>query len=249
MSTAQATIKEISELAEQERKSAYSSLEVAKTYVITSPEMAEMAAEDLKAIAVKKKQIDELRKSKTRPLDELKKQFMDAFSPALKLLDDADNVLRNAVITFRAEENRKLEAERKKQQEALRIAQEESHRKALEAQQEAEKAAIAGDETTAIALRQQAETQAAIAEAVAFAPPVVVEQTKLSGIGSTKVWKAEVIDLMALVKAVAAGQASIELIQANTSEINKRAKALKQNFSAPGVRVYAEDGLTVRGSR
>jgi hypothetical protein len=51
---------------------------------------------------------------------------------------------------------------------------------------------------------------------------------------------------MALVKAVANGEASIDLLEANTKSINQRATALKAEFKVPGIRVYTVDIVSAR---
>ena len=68
-------------------KSAESYLSSAKAYVIQSPEMAEAASDDLKAIKAKYKQLDDLRKSITKPFDDAKKGIMDLFRAPLEYLE------------------------------------------------------------------------------------------------------------------------------------------------------------------
>jgi len=61
-----------------------------------------------------------------------------------------------------------------------------------------------------------------------------------------KLYHAEVIDLMALVKAIAAGQAPIILVEANMVVLNSQARSLKETMSYPGVKVVAEDNLGIK---
>ena len=57
---------------------------------------------------------------------------------------------------------------------------------------------------------------------------------------SKDVWVCEIIDLMALVKAVAAGIAPIEYLEAKMPEIRKDVKRLKDEYACPGVRAWKE---------
>lgn len=241
---------EISAIAQAEQKASYTALEVAKTYVIESAEMAELAAEELKAIKTKQAELDEKRKAITRPLDEKKKQIMSLFKPAQDLLEQAENVLKSSIINWKAEESKRIRLENERQKELQRLAQEEANKRAREAEVAAQIAEQSGDVVKAEEFKTVAQTQAAVAEAIAYAPPVqAVAAPKLSGISSREDWKAEVVNLMALVQAVARGEAPLELIQANQTEINKHARALKSNMRVPGVRVYAEEVVAARRAR
>lgn len=53
-------------------------------------------------------------------------------------------------------------------------------------------------------------------------------------------WTMRVTDLLALVKAVAAGEVDLEVLQANDGVLRKRAKALKSAMKYPGVVVWDE---------
>jgi hypothetical protein len=58
---------------------------------------------------------------------------------------------------------------------------------------------------------------------------------------------AEVDDLMALVKAVAEGKAPLRYLAANTAELSRDAKASKEAFSVPGVKLVKDTGSRVGG--
>lgn len=59
-------------------------------------------------------------------------------------------------------------------------------------------------------------------------------------------WTMRVTDLMALVKAVAAGEVDPEVLQANEPVLRKRAKALKAAMKYPGVEVFDEGAAVFR---
>jgi hypothetical protein len=81
-------------------------------------------------------------------------------------------------------------------------------------------------------------------------PPVIMHKTtapKIKGIQTKEVVKAEVTDLMVLIKAVAAGEAPENLIQANMPAVNKMAQALGKSMKVPGIRVYSDKVIAVGG--
>lgn len=252
------------ELAAKEETAAQSTLTVAQSYVIDSPEMAEAAADDLGQIKARLKALDEQRKSITKPLDEAKARIMDLFRKPQQLLDQAERTLKSALITWQEAERQKAEAIRRAQEESARKIREEQERQAREAAEAAVKAeadakaaAAAGDAEKAAELQAEAEQQAQAAVVAAetaetlqhMAPVAVAAPAKLAGVSTREEWKCECTDLMALVKAVAAGQASIELLSFNQAEANKRAKALRSEFKVPGVRVFPITNLAARASR
>lgn len=119
--------------------------------------------------------------------------------------------------------------------------EQESIRRAAQAkaEEEARKAAEESALAQAVALEQnghKAAAEAVIATPV-VAPAVYVPTTIPKGMGQfmKKTWSAEVTDLMALVKAVAAGQVPIQAIEANSVFLNQQARALKSALNYPGV--------------
>lgn len=235
------------ELVQREDVAAAQMLDLAVNYRIDCPEMAEAAADDLGQIKAKIKALDEQRLSMTRPLDEAKKRIMELFERPRSVLVRAEAALKASLLTWQDSERKRLEAERKAQEEALRKQQEAMRRQQEEAERKAKEAAASGDTTAAVEAEAQAQAIAATAEAVAhMAPAVTAAPAKIAGVSTREDWKCELVDLMTLVKAVAAGEASIELLEFNQKEANKRAKALKQEFKVPGLRAYAEQVMSAR---
>lgn len=143
----------------------------------------------------------------------------------------ADAQIRRKMGTYR------LECEKRAREEAAR--REAEARKAREAaEKEAAELAKAGEQELAEAVREEAE--------VAAVPARVEEPPKVEGAGYRDNWKAEVTDFPALVKAVAAGEASIALLQPNTKVLGQQARSLKSEFKVPGVRVWNDKGVAVR---
>jgi hypothetical protein len=90
------------------------------------------------------------------------------------------------------------------------------------------------------------------AEAALTAEPVierVIVEAPSKGAGTVlrDYYRAEVTDLLALVKAVAAGQAPLEAIEANMTYLNGKARLEKGGMKVPGVRAVVESKEGRRG--
>ena len=86
------------------------------------------------------------------------------------------------------------------------------------------------------------------ADAVRTAPVVVAEVAEApeGGVETRAIWRAEVTDMMALVKAVAAGQVPITILAVDTKALGAVARSLKQALNYPGVRVYEDVSIVVK---
>lgn len=150
------------------------------------------------------------------------------FDTPLKL---ADTVIRGKVTGFHIEAER-----RRKAQEALEAAAAaEQQKQADAAAQEYEEA---GEPELADAVRQEA--------AVTSVPTVVAPPMATKGVSVRPVWKAEVVDFMALVKAVAEGKAPPKLLLPNEKVLGELARSLQGDLDVPGVKVTESKGLAVR---
>jgi len=178
--------------------------------------------------------ISEALQSASKKWDELtlpnKKATHNAYQIALRLHDDliaeldgARKALKQKQIAFDAE------------QEAIRCA-EQARLQAI-AQKQAE------DEALAMAAQAEAAGDHEIAEAI-VAAPVVAPTVRIAPTAPTPSrltagrsdWTAEIVSLIELVRAVAAGTQPIELLLPNQVALNRMAKALHSGFKVPGVR-------------
>lgn len=208
-----------------------------KEYKITTPVEYKASAEDLKRVKGKIAQLTEIRISLTKPIDEAKKRIMDLFRKPIEQLQTLESAMKRAIVSFEAEE----EARRRKEEERLQAearAREQREKEKLEAK--AAKLEAKGDAAGAEAMRTKKDE--------VFVPKPIVESRveKVAGVHKIQVWKAEVTDLMTLVKAVAEGRAPLMFIEANTQALNKQAKATKDTLQVPGVRFYAEATVSAR---
>lgn len=189
------------------------------------------AAEFLRRVKGKKKELEEQRKAITKPMDDAKKRIMDLFRRPIEALDDAENRVKRAMLGYDEEQRRIAEEKQRK-------AEEEAERERRRAEKKAQEHDEKGNEERAEAWRERAE----------HAQPTVVgaETPKAEGVSTRKVWKGEVTDMKALCKAIADGQVPARLVQPNNAEIGKFARALQDDASVPGMRFWSERTMAAR---
>lgn len=207
---------------------AEATLTLAKEYVIDGPEMYQLAADELKTIKGKAKELDELRKSMTRPLDDAKKRIMEFFNKPLQFLTDAEGLIKRSMLTY----DREQERIRKEEEERLRaLARAEQERLEEEARARAEQMKAEGKAEEAIMEME--------AVPVIPLPSVQVEQPKVAGISRRQNWKARVVDPM---------QVPRQFLMVDEKALNAYAKATKGAVPVAGVEFYPED-IIAAGAR
>ena len=241
---------------------AQSALASAIEYIIDSPTMYKLAGDDLRQIKALQNEVETQRTNITGPLNQAVKAVNDLFRQPKDFLDQAETKLKRAMVTWSSEQNR-LAAEARAQAEAAARAERErlaaieraQAEAARQAQAEAQAAAAAGDHEAAAAAMATAQaataqaTVAAMTAQVVTVAPAVEAQGKVSGISVRTTYSADVTDLMALVRAVAAGTAPIECLAADTKFLNAQAHAFKKAGALyPGVTVVAERGIAARAA-
>lgn len=250
-------------------------LTAAKEYIIDSDSMLELAGEDLRRIKTLQKAVEAERTEKVKPFNGLVSYFNEQYRTPANYLKDAETTLKSAIDVYLVKKEREAQAARiaaeaaarqeRERQAAIQAQREaeaqEAAKQAQAAIQEAEQAAAAGDVAAAVELQNKAGDLAAAAHISASAaneaaltaaivtttalPPV----TRVAGISARSTYKAQVDDLLALVKAVAAGEAPIEAITANDKFLGAQAKAFKKVGQLyPGVTAVVERGLSARAA-
>lgn len=169
------------------------------------------------------------RKKITDPLQQAKNRVMDLFRPAEDKLKQFIDAVDGKIKAYKTELDRKA-AEENRRLLAKAQAEEDKKRSALE--KRAAKAEEAGKDEKAEQLRQEA------ASVFVVAPQVTPRMEKPEGLTFRDNWKAEVISLPDLIKAVASGQCSETFLEANTKTLNQQAKVTKDTLAVPGVRFY-----------
>jgi len=241
---------------------AQAALTSACDYVIDSPTMYELAGDDLKQVKALQKEVEDKRTSITGPLNQAVKAVNDLFRQPKEYLEQAEAKLKRAMVAWSSEQNRlaaearaqaeaaaraereRLAAEARAQAEAARIAQQEAQAAADNGDHEAAAAAMA----TAQAAQQQATIATMTAQVVTVAPAVEAP-AKVIGISGRTTYSADVTDLLALVKAVAAGTAPLECLAADTKFLNAQARAFKKDGALyPGVVAVSQLGIAARAA-
>ncbi len=153
----------------------------------------------------------------------------------LEPLAEVDTYLRQEIASYDEEEERvRQEAERKE-------------RERIEAEAETERARLFEQ---AMAEDDEEEAEAIMeAPTIHFEPPPLPAKRKppAGPVGTQKRWKGECIDLMALVRAVAAKDAPLELLKVDQASLNSYATFKKEEASLPGVTFKSVTSTVVRG--
>ena len=164
------------------------------------------------------------------------KAHKEAVAAEKKLLDplrQAETIIKRAISDWDA------------QQERIRM---EEQRKLEAAQRKA-------DDDARLALAQEAEENGATEETVdeiletpVVVPAIVAAPTyqRTSGISTTKRWRAEVVDIKALCRAIGDGKAPSNLVLPNMTALNGLARALKESFNTPGCKAVTDSSVSVR---
>jgi hypothetical protein len=233
-------------------------LDNASSLVIDSQDMYEFAAGELQSLKGQKSRFEEKRKEFTGPLDALRKKWVAFFQTPIDVLSKAEEIYKNKMLQYASEVERK----RSEEAAALRLKVAEERRKledeaaAMRAKAEeqkrlAEQAAAAGNSNEshnlaneALAHALEAQTVANIASTI-LTPPPSVEAPKASGIKIRTIYRAEVIDKMALLRAIVEGKHSISLIddESLSKSVSKIASMFKDDFDITGCRLVKEQSM------
>jgi hypothetical protein len=241
--------------------------------IVDSDSMLTIAANDLKAVKSLQQLVEDRRTAITKPLNQALKQVNDLFRSPKDFLIQAEKRLKDAILqhTTRQEEiaaaaRQRAEQEMRQQSDSL-IAEQQEHQRisqraaqcADEEMQKASEAESRGDLQAAESARQAARAQMQLAGQsralsieigqsvqVFSLPSAALSPTKVDGVSSRTTYAAVVTDLMALVRAVAAGQAPIECLQPDEKFLGAQARAFKKSgFIFPGVQAAAHKSLAV----
>lgn len=181
-----------------------------------------VAAETLKAIKAKSKELDEREKAITRPINESLKAIRDLFRAPKDLLARAEAAFKGSMLTYqRAEEQKRMEAQRV----AEELARKERERLAELARK--------AEERGATEKAQQFMERAA----VVVAPIVQTVAPKVAGIATRKDYTFEIVD---------AAQLPREYLMPDEQKIRKVVRAMGADTSIPGVRLIEREILAAR---
>jgi hypothetical protein len=190
-------------------------------FSITTPEIYSGAGGELKAVKSKIKELDELRKSLTKPLDESKKRIMEFFSKPLEILQRAESCISSAMLNWQREQERIRQAEINRLNELQR---KETERLA----KLAEKAIERGDTAKA----EEFQGRAAVVQAVV--PQVAIKVEKIAGIQNRTNWKYRIVDVNKIPR---------EYMIPNEVLIGQMARTTKGALKIDGIEIYSEESI------
>lgn len=199
-------------------------VEVSGITTISCKEDAEKAVGLLKALKSLRKEIEESYKPSLDKIRLAEKTLRDEMKSRLAPVDEAEAKIKQLMLAYDKAEQERIRKERE-------IALEEAKKRAEEEKaRQVEALKMAGLED--------------IADQVKEVDPVVSielpKQEKVAGISYRKNYRAEVVDLKELVKAVADGNAPLSTVMANEKVLNQFAKAMKEEFVIPGCKLIVE---------
>lgn len=205
-----------------------------------------LAGERLKGIKTAQKNLEAKKKSLTDPVNATLRAIRNLFAGPEAELATAEGLYKREMLAYsdrleaaRREEQRQAEERARKERERL-------ERQAADDRAKAEAARAAGDTKKAEKLEQRADVRTDTAATV-VAPVIPKDAPRVSGIAERENWYAIVLDLKALVDAVAAGTVPITAIEANMKFLNNQAKAMKRDLPYPGVKA-AVDRIMAAGT-
>jgi hypothetical protein len=208
--------------------------EQARALEITSRPSYELATERLLAVADLRREIVAHHAPMKRAAHEAWQQVIAAEKKLLDPVADAERIYKAGIASYEAGQRRiESEARARAEAEALHLAQEQR-------EHEIERAESEGADTVEIS----AMIAAPLPLVQPQAPPAF---QPARGVSVAANWKGEVVSLDGLVKAIAAAEASLNLVMPNDVAINQLARATRGTLSVPGVRFFTES--VVRAGR
>jgi hypothetical protein len=148
-------------------------------------------------------------------------------------LIEAEGVLKGTLRSYHVEQ------ERVRQAEAARLA--------AEAAREDEDRRL--EEATALERAGETEAAQQVLDGASFRPPPVIDAPApaIRGVSTRKVWRAEVTDLPALLRAVADGTVPRDVVAIQQGALDRAAKAMRSTLAWPGVRAYCDTAVVLSG--
>jgi len=203
--------------------------------MVTNQEDYDFAASQLRTIKALANSVEDQRKTISQPLRAAVEAVNSMFRPFTEQLTEAERIVKNKMLTWRQAEDKKREA-------ALRAQAEEQKLQREQAEKERQAALEAGDDE-AVA---QAEAKA---EMVAMTPLVAPAPVQSSGTAVRKTWKGEITDIQAfLAEAIKPGREQLlACVDIKQGDLNAIVRLAKGKIEAPGLRVYEDHNIAVRG--
>jgi DNA polymerase III alpha subunit (gram-positive type) len=204
-------------------------------YIVSSQDAYTNAGEDLKSIKSKAKELNDLRMSLTRPLDESKKRIMEFFNKPIDFLTKAESSVKSAMLKFQQEQERIRREEERRLAEIQRQKAEELQRQAREAEERAAKLKTDKAKESAAAKAEELRTQAAVVESIA--PVVESKFEQAAGISTREVWKFRIVDATKIPR---------EYLIPDENYIGEMVRVTKGKKQIDGIEIYTETVIYAR---
>lgn len=202
---------------------------------VTNQEDYDFAAGQLRTIKALATSVDDQRKTISQPLRAAVEAVNAMFRPFTEQLTEAERIVKNKMLAWRKVEDQKREAALQAQLKEQREAAEKIERERLEAVEAGDDEAVA-----------QAEVKA---EMVAMTPLVAPAPVQSAGTSVRRSWKGEITDLAEfLAEAIKPGREQLlACVDIKQSDLNAIVRLAKGKITAPGLRVYEDHNMAVRG--
>jgi hypothetical protein len=212
---------------------------------VVSPESYTVAGETLRTVKSLRAELESVCRPVINERHKAHKDALAEFTRGDGPLAVAESNLKRSLLSYDQEQERIRRTEQERlQKEAEATARAEARR--IEEERRLEEAVA----LEASGNKEEAEQvlAAPVVTPEVFVPPVVLATTtpKVEGLSKRQVWKCDVTDKMALIKAVASGQVPLAAIEANTVFLGQQARSLKSEMKYPGVKVWPEETMSGR---
>jgi hypothetical protein len=207
---------------------------VANAFVVDSNEKYREGSDILVEIGRKKAKVsalfDPIKKAMNGALAIVRGQESDLSGP----VDRARATLEPKLIGWKRQQDEIAAAERRRLEDEARRIAESKRKKEIESLKNEGMKEVAKD----------------LARTPVVVPAVHVESVpKVEGVSTSKRYKAEVVDLMALVKAIAAGKQPLYLVEPVMPALNQIASRGKEKMDVPGVKAVLVEKMSVRSKQ
>lgn len=200
----------------------------AQTLAVTNDNECQYANETLRRFVQFGKKVEEFRKSAVAPLNEEKMHIQDIFKPILEKVDNTTRSLKEKIGQFQLEQERKSKEAMIKAAEEAKKAKEAKIAEAMQHDDPAIQAAI---------------IQEAEATSMAMIKPTTTTPKK--GVRVTNKYKAEVYDVVAFVKYIAANPQFVNFLKIDSRALDKFVSSTEGKVEIPGVKVNVEQHYAV----
>lgn len=206
---------------------------------VTDEETQGQVGDLVKMMQHRRRKIEDKRESLVKPLNSVVREINALFKPPRDQIDDIVGQAKKKM-------NRFAQAQVAIAQEAKRQEREKAAKERKEAQDLADTLRKkAGQDAVQVAEVVVEEAEKKV-EKAAEAPKVATTRGQESSVIVTKTWKAEVVDLLELVRAIADGRAPITMVEPNMRALQDFARELKDEGTVNGVRIYLDVSTSVR---